>query len=317
MEHKLTVRKLFEAKRDRLSLTWVSGDLDRQIAISESASSAAADIVGHLNLIHGERIQVLGAPENDWADRQNPEKIAHHVHDILMAGPPAVIVADGCPVSDVVMNECKATNTALFTTPQSAALIIDALRLYLSREFAEKVMLHGVLMDVLGIGVLLTGDSGVGKSELALELITRGAGLVADDVVEVSRISPEALEGRAPEMLQDFLEVRGLGLLNIRTVFGETSCRRRIRLRLITHLQKPQSGVPQAARLPLDAQNETILGVPVRKVTIPVAAGRNLAVLVEAAVRATVLQLRGIDCMQEFLERQQRALEAGDGPSAN
>jgi HPr kinase/phosphorylase len=309
MEHNLTVRRLFEAKRERLSLEWVCGDLDRQIAISDAASSAA-DIVGHLNLIHGERIQVLGSPEVTWAARQNPEKVLHHVHDIIMARPPAIIVADGAPVTDVILSECKNSGTALLTTPQSAALIIDALRLYLSREFAEKIMLHGVLMDVLGIGVLITGDSGVGKSELALELITRGAGLVADDVVEVSRISPEALEGRAPEMLQDFLEVRGLGLLNIRTVFGETSCRRRIRMRLIAHLQRPQSGVPQAARLPLDAQNENILGVPVRKVTIPVAAGRNLAVLVEAAVRSTVLQLRGIDCMQEFLERQQRALES-------
>ena len=130
-------------------------------------------------------------------------------------------------------------------------------------------------------------------------------------MVEVSHIPPDSLEGRCPELLQDFIEVRGLGLLNIRTVFGETACRRKMKLRLIAHLQKPQAGVPQAARLPLDAQNETILGLPIRKVTIPVAAGRNLAVLVETAVRATILQLRGIDCMQEFLDRQQKALEGG------
>jgi HPr kinase/phosphorylase len=312
MEHRLTVGQLFDAKRERLSLTWVCGDLDRLIAINDSASSPA-DIVGHLNLIHPERIQVIGAPELGWARRQTAEKVRHHMHDIATAKPPAIIVADGGPVTDVVMAECQAANTALFTTPQSAALVIDALRLYLSREFAEKITLHGVFMDVLGLGVLITGDSGVGKSELGLELISRGAGLVADDVVEVSRISPEALEGKCPELLQDFIEVRGLGLLNVRTVFGETSCRRRMRLRIITHLQRPQSGVPQAARLPLDAQTEMILGVPVRKVTIPVAAGRNLAVLVETAVRSTVLQLRGIDCMQEFLDRQQRALEA-EGP---
>ena len=150
----------------------------------------------------------------------------------------------------------------------------------------------------------------MGKSELALELITRGHGLVADDVVEVARIAPDTLEGRCPELLKDFIEVRGLGLLNIRTVFGETACRRRMRLRLICHLQRPQSGVPQAARLPLDAQAETVLSVPVSRVTIPVAAGRNLSVLVETAVRSTILKLRGIDCMQEFLDRQQRALEA-------
>jgi HPr kinase/phosphorylase len=162
------------------------------------------------------------------------------------------------------------------------------------------------------MGVLITGDSGVGKSELGLELISRGHGLVADDVVEVLRVSQDMLEGRCPPLLRDFLEVRGLGLLNIRTVFGETACRRKMRLKLIVHLQRPTPGVPEAARLPLDAQNETILGVPVRRVTIPVAAGRNLAVLLEAAVRSTILLFRGIDSMQEFLVRQQAALESGD-----
>ena len=131
---------------------------------------------------------------------------------------------------------------------------------------------------------------------------------MADDVVEVSRVAPEILEGRCPEMLRDFLEVRGLGLLNIRTVFGETACRRKMRLKLIVFLQRPNRGVPEAARLPLDAQSETILGVPIRRVTIPVAAGRNLAVLLEAAVRSTILLVRGIDSMQEFVDRQQAAL---------
>jgi HPr kinase/phosphorylase len=167
------------------------------------------------------------------------------------------------------------------------------------------------------MGVLITGESGVGKSELGLELISRGHGLVADDVVEVSRISPDSLEGRCPELLKDFLEVRGLGLLNIRTVFGETACRRKMKLKLIAHMQKPLVGVPETARLPLDAQNETILGVAVRKVVIPVAAGRNLAVLLEAAVRSTILQFRGIDSMTEFLERQQRALEEDSGDAVN
>jgi HPr kinase/phosphorylase len=113
-----------------------------------------------------------------------------------------------------------------------------------SRQLAETGTLHGVFMDVLGMGVLITGDSGVGKSELGLELISRGHGLVADDVVDVSRIGSDTLEGRCPELLKDFLEVRGLGLLNIRTVFGETACRRKMRLKLIVHLQKPTPGVP-------------------------------------------------------------------------
>jgi HPr kinase/phosphorylase len=202
---------------------------------------------------------------------------------------------------------CEESGTPLFTSPKPCSAVIDLLRIYLARRLADTTSVHGVFMDVLGMGVLITGDSGVGKSELALELVSRGHGLVADDVVELARLAPNTLEGRCPGMLRDYLEVRGLGLLNIRTIFGETASRRKMKLKLIVHLQKPQSGV-DSPRLPLDAQTQEILGVAIRKVLIPVAAGRNLAVLLEAAVRNSILQLRGIDSMQEFVSRQQRAL---------
>ena len=307
---RLIVAQLFERNRDALHLEWVCGSLNA--AIPAPLEGSTTDLVGHLNLIHPGRIQVLGQSEIDWANRQPEEKVDHHIGEIMAARPPAVIVAGGCPVPEVVLSLCQRGDTALFTTSHSSAAVIDGLRIYLSRQLAEVVSLHGVFMDVLGMGVLITGDSGAGKSELGLELISRGHGLVADDVVEVSRLSPITLEGRCPELLKDYLEVRGLGLLNIRTIFGETACRRKMKLKLIVHLQRPQGGATVMARLPLDAQTETILDVPVRKVSIPVAAGRNLAVLLEAAVRSTILQLRGIDSMQEFLDRQQRALEAGD-----
>jgi HPr kinase/phosphorylase len=307
----LIVAQLFERNRARLQLNWICGTLNRAITISRDDISPA-DLVGHLNLIHPDRLQILGAPEISWATKQQPERVARHIREIVAAKPPALIIADACDVPAGIRSECEASDTPLFTTPQQSASVIDSLRLYVSRQLAETITLHGVFMDVLGMGVMITGDSGVGKSELALELISRGHGLVADDVVEVSRVTPDALEGRCPELLKDFLEVRGLGLLNIRAVFGETACRRKMRMKLIVHLQRPQTGA-DTQRLPLDAQTETILGVPIRKVILPVAAGRNLAVLLEAAVRSTILSLRGIDSMQEFLDRQQRALENGDG----
>jgi HPr kinase/phosphorylase len=307
----LIVAQLFERNRARLQLNWICGTLNRAITISRDDISPA-DLVGHLNLIHPDRLQVLGSPEISWATKQQPDRVGRHIREIVAAKPPALIIADGCDIPAPIRAECEASDTPLFTTPQQSAAVIDSLRLYVSRQLAETITLHGVFMDVLGMGVMITGDSGVGKSELALELISRGHGLVADDVVEVSRVTPDALEGRCPELLKDFLEVRGLGLLNIRAVFGETACRRKMRMKLIVHLQRPQTGI-DTQRLPLDAQTETILGVPVRKVILPVAAGRNLAVLLEAAVRSTILSLRGIDSMQEFLDRQQRALENGDG----
>ena len=168
----------------------------------------------------------------------------------------------------------------------------------------------GVFMDILGMGVLLTGESGLGKSELGLELISRGHGLVADDAVDLYRVSQTSIEGRCPELLMNLLEVRGIGLLDIKAIFGETAVRRKMRLRLIVHLVRRQTMEAEYERLPLEALTQDILGLPIRKVVIPVAAGRNLAVLLEAAVRNTVLQLRGIDSMQEFIDRQRAAMQA-------
>ena len=307
----LIVAQLFERNRERLQLSWVGGTLNRPIAVIRDDVSPA-DLIGHLNLIHPDRVQVLGSPEILWYKRHTGSKGEHMFKQIIDAHPPAIIVADGCDVLDEIRFYCDASDTPLFSTPLPTAQVIDSLRVYVSRQLAESVTLHGVFMDVLGIGVLITGDSGVGKSELGLELITRGHGLVADDVVEVSRVAPDTLEGRCPELLRDFIEVRGLGLLNIRTVFGETACRRKMRMKLIVHLQRPNPGVPEMARLPLDALTENVLGVPVRKVVLPVAAGRNLAVLLEAAVRSTILLLRGIDSMDEFMRRQQQALQHDD-----
>jgi Hpr(Ser) kinase/phosphatase/PTS IIA-like nitrogen-regulatory protein PtsN len=200
------------------------------------AHSSPADLVGHLNLIHPDRIQVIGAPEINWATKQHAVRVSRHMEEIIAAHPPAVIVADGCAIPAPVREACEKSDTALFSTPHSAAVVIDLLRMWLSRQLAETVELHAVMMDVLGMGVLITGDSGVGKSELALELISRGHGLVADDIVEIARVSPNTLEARCPPMLKDFLEVRGLGVLNIRTVFGETACRRKMKLKLIVNL---------------------------------------------------------------------------------
>lgn len=306
MRH-ISLVQLYEDNREKLLLNWVlAQQSDRRIEIKLS-NNYGADVVGHVNVIHPERLQVMGQAEYDWAMRIGERRFAQMFQDLLSAQPPAVIIADGLTPPDAVVEACKSSGTPLILSPKPCSAVIDLLRIYLSARLADTVNLHGVFMDVLGMGVLITGDSGVGKSELALELISRGHGLVADDVVEMARIAPATIEGRCPGMLRDFLEVRGLGLLNIRTIFGETASRRKMKLKLIVHLQKTVAG-SDAPRLPLDAQTQEVLGVPVRKVLIPVAAGRNLAVLLEAAVRNTILQLRGIDSMQDFMDRQQRMM---------
>jgi HPr kinase/phosphorylase len=270
----------------------------------EAAASAA--LVGHLNLTHPNSIQVIGAYEAGTLPG---------LTERLFAAPPAALIfADGVAAPQALIDGAARSKTPLFTTPLPAARVIETLSRYLAKALAERTERHGVLMDVLGLGVLITGDSGVGKSELGLELISRGHGLVADDVVEISRLAANTLEGRCPPVLKDFLEVRGLGLLDVRTIFGETAVRPKMKLKLIAHLEKPALAGNRdvTERLPLAEQSEEILGVTVRKVVIPVAAGRNLAVLLEAAVRNYILQLRGINSSAEFVARQKRAMDASD-----
>ena len=306
-ETSLSIQRLYASNRDQLQLTWFAG-LDGGSKQITATASSAADLVGHFNMIHPMRVHVLGVREIEYYERLDPVQQAVLVQEISDGNPPALIIARGADVPANIRNICNNEDIPLFTTPLTAAEVIDFLRVYLAKQFAPSITMHGVFMDVLGVGVLVTGESGLGKSELGLELISRNHGLVADDAVEFSRTAPNIIEGRAPELLQNLMEVRGLGVLDIRAIFGEAAVRRKMRLNLIVHLVRSNIGEDDIDRFPLDMQTEDVLGLPVRKVTIPIAVGRNIAVLVEAAVRNTIMQLRGFDTMQEFMERQRKAM---------
>jgi HPr kinase/phosphorylase len=308
---RLTVRELISGAAASLTLCWVAGEsgADRQAIV---AMPDSVDQVGYLNLIHPHRLQVLGEAEVAYFARLSPQRRRHVIDEIVCGSIPALVLADGAEAPPMLAAACDASGVPLLASRLPSARTIELLRSYLAKTLAVGCTMHGVLMDVLGMGVLIAGESGLGKSELGLELISRGHGLVADDVVEVTRIGPTTLEGRCPPLLQGLLEVRGLGLLDIKTVFGETAVRRKMRLKLIVHLVRRSTHEDEYERLPLEDMSQEVLGLQVRKVVIPVAAGRNLAVLVEAAVRNTILQLRGIDTIREFVARQQAAIESGE-----
>ena len=306
----LTVQDLVNDNAEDIPFNWVAGQSAADRRIPDNGM-AAEDLIGHLNLIHPSRIQVIGREELAYYTRFDPRRRVHHLEELLAGGVPAILIADGlCATEDLIV-ECERNHVPLLITSVPAAELIDLLRMYLSRRLAPVTTVHGVFMDVLGLGVLITGESGLGKSELALELISRGHGLVADDAVELSRTSPHVIDGHCPALLQNMLEVRGLGLLNIRTIFGETSVRRKMKLKLIVHLVRA-TAQDKFERLPLQDMTQDLLGCPIRKVMLQVAAGRNLAVLVEAAVRNTILKLRGIDTLTEFMERQTAAIAQGN-----
>ncbi|RZI98933.1 MAG: HPr kinase/phosphorylase, partial [Rubrivivax sp.] len=263
------------------------------------------------NYIHPYRVQILGRREVDYLAKGTPEDCARRISRIVTLEPPVVILADGQSAPDALVSMCERAQIPMFATHESSAFVIDVLRAYLSKHFAERTTMHGVFMDILGLGVMITGESGLGKSELGLELISRGNGLVADDAVDLYRVNQTTLEGRCPELLQNLLEVRGIGLLDIRAIFGETAVRRKMRLKLIVHLVRKETMEREYERMPTEPLTQDVLGMAVRKVIIQVVAGRNIAVLVEAAVRNTILQLRGIDTYKEFVERHRRAMASG------
>jgi HPr kinase/phosphorylase len=196
----LSIQQLYDDNREALELGWFAGFPGGERLISGDATSAA-DQVGHLNLIHPGRIQVFGHQEIEYYNRLAPSVRVQQTKELVAGQPPAFIIAQGLETPAYILSICDEKNIPLFSTPLPAAQVIDYLRVYLSKKLAQRITMHGVFMDVLGVGVLITGESGLGKSELGLELISRDHGLVADDAVEFARIAPHMIEGRCPTLL--------------------------------------------------------------------------------------------------------------------
>ena len=308
----ITVQHLFEETRQKLDLSWVAGVTGgARLLTSETVQKPSLALIGHLNFVHPNRVQVLGAAEMDYLRGLSSTELQQAIDNLYASEVAVVIVANAENVPQTLQDVANRTGTALFTSPQPSPRLMQILTHYLTKTLAEFTTLHGVFMEVMGLGVLITGESAIGKSELALELITRGHRLIADDIVEIYEISPETLEGRCPSLLQDFIEVRGLGILNIRALYGEVAVKPRKSLRFIIHLEKP-ADITKADydRLHMQRDSQEILDIHIPKVRIPVAAGRNIAVMVEVAVRSHILQLRGISSSQQFIERHNQFLNA-------
>ena len=240
MSASITARQLFEQQRERLGLRWLAG-MDGASRMLESVDTVARrpSLAGYLNRIYPNKVQILGTEELAWLDDLDSRQRWETIAKIVEFAPLALVISKDQPCPEDLRLAAEETGTPLWSSPKRGHELLNHLQYHLARTLAPRVTLHGVFMEIYSIGVLITGEAGSGKSELALELITRGHRLVADDAPEFTQIAPDVLDGTSPEMLQDMLEVRGLGVLDIRQMFGDTAVKRNKYLRLIVHLTRP------------------------------------------------------------------------------
>lgn len=301
-----TLGDLLEQHAQRLGLSGVAQTLKRETLLDIGAPGTyTSSLVGHMNLIRPNQLQVLGTSEFDYLDAQAADVAADLLAHLLERRPVALIVADGLSVPPALVEACQSAGISLLCAAASSEQVVQDLMHYLSRSAARRSSIHGVFIEVMGVGVLLTGKSGVGKSELALELLTRGHRLIADDAPEFTRVTPDAVEGSCPPALRDFMEVRGLGIVNVRALFGDSAVKPRRTLRLVIKLVvlDDRDYSPEERLQGIRGERE-VLGIPISEVSLPVAPGHNMAVLVECTVRNFILGMKGYDAAEDFADRQ-------------
>jgi len=310
MKEILSAESIIVNLASKIELKWVAGSEDPKRPLHEIDVNDHATLIGHLNLIHNNVIQVIGKTECDYLNNLDENFRKSTLTQLFTHNTVAIILSDDLPVPDLLCEYANKYKVPVLSCQVESNDVVDITRYYLHKLFSKKEIIHGVFMEVLGTGVLITGESSVGKSELALELISRGHRLVADDAPEFTRVGPDILDGRSPSILQGFMEVRGLGVLNIREMYGDNAIKINKYLRLIIHMEKMNDdNHNHFNRLKGHNKIQEILDVEIPVTVIPVAPGRNLAVIVEAAVRNHILMHNGYDASQQLIDLQQQAIE--------
>ena len=335
--NQLSIEDLFETHQEKLGLEWIAGQQGAKHAIireeepsyqkktrgkkktvskktrSKKNEPKSLSLVGHLNLIHPHQIQIIGEVEIRYLEGLRNISMQDAVIQLFKSKPACVIVADGLDAPTLLKRKSNEHSIPLFTSPMNSDRLSDVLHYFLTNLFAAMLTMHGVYMEVMAIGVLITGPSGIGKSELALELISRGHRLIADDAPLFSRLAPDIINGTCPETLQDFLEVRGLGIINIRELFGDSAIKKNKYLRLIVNLQPMDTDkLLKLDRLEGSYSTRSVLELDIPEITLPVAPGRNLAIMLECAARNHILREAGYNAAEAFAIRQQASIDADD-----
>jgi HPr kinase/phosphorylase len=300
-----------------LKLKCIAGEegLKNEISIPRVQSPGLA-FSGHMKSVQKGRVQVLGKSEVVFLSHLGREKRKSLMHRLCREPIPCFVITTALRPPAELLSEAKKASIPVLSTTLASSSFTDLVNTFLEQKLAPRTTIHGVLLDVFGLGVLLVGDSGIGKSECALDLITRGHRLVADDLVEIRKVPEDVLIGTSMDLGRHYIEVRGLGLINIKDLFGVSAIRHSKRIELVVAMERWKKG-ELYDRLGLDTETYDILKVPIPKVRLPVAPGRSLSILIEVASRSHLLKLRGPDAAHIFAERLEyamaKSLESGQG----
>ncbi|MFC4557495.1 HPr(Ser) kinase/phosphatase [Virgibacillus kekensis] len=288
---------------DNFNLTLVAGGdgLHREI-ITSDISRPGIEMTGYFRYYPKERLQLIGKTEMTYFLDLNDENKKDRMERLCTDVTPGIVVSRAMDIPQVMIDAANAAGVPILHSPRKTTRVISRLTNYLEAKFAPFTAIHGVLVDIYGVGVLITGQSGVGKSETALELVKRGHRLVADDSVEIRQEDYDSLIGNSPPLIEHLLEIRGLGIINVMTLFGAGSVRSYKKISLIISLELWDQN-KQYDRLGLDEEKMKIMDVELPKATIPVRPGRNLAVIIEVAAMNFRLKRMGVNAAEEFSDR--------------
>ncbi len=299
-------------KEFRLEVVYASADYESIRLTVEDVARPGLQLTGYFEHFEPMRLQILGNVEFSFIQKKTPQERATIFDKFFSYKPPALLIARNFPVDKQVLAMAKKHSITLLRSPETTAALASSIITFLRSELAPRITRHGVLVEVYGEGLLLMGDSGVGKSETALELLKRGHRLIADDAVEIRKVSESSLIGTAPDLIRNYIELRGIGIINVAKLFGMGAVRTENEINLVVNIV-PWNTQEVYDRLGLDDQYMEILGVKVPMNTIPVTAGRNLAVILEVAAMNNRQRKLGYNAAQEFTDQVDRHFEINAG----